>query len=123
MEARRWYPGFRGKNPKGEFVVLRRTEGGYVVQYESGSWRGKIITMPEAVGDPTHELETLNLTKDQKEEVLDLFYNEYSKEYDSIYNYLLHTTNKEPTTIGMIEVLRFEYPPLFQVILNKYFNR
>lgn len=121
--VREWYPGYRGKTQKGEFVVLRLTDGGYLVEYVSGPWEGKEIVMPRETGAEAHEIESLRLTKTQKDELLDVFYDEFPKEFDSLYNHLSRLTGREPTTGGMIEVLRDEYPPLFQIALNKYFTK
>ena len=121
--VREWYPGFRGKTEKGDFIVLRLTDKGYLVEYTSGPWEGKYITMPREIGAKTHEVESLKLTKDQKEDLLDIFYKEFPWEYDTLHNFLLKTTGREPTTNGMAEVLRNQYPPLFQIALNRFFQK
>lgn len=122
-KRREWYPGYREQSKFGEFTVIRTTDEGYLVEYVSGPWIGKFITMPREVGAPVHTLEDLHLKKDQQEEVLDIFYNDFSREFDSLYNYLYRTSNQEPTTTRMIGILREEYPPLFQIVLNKYFQK
>lgn len=121
--VREWYPGYRGKTQKGGFVVIRLTDHGYLVEYTSGPWAGKEIVMPKEPGAEIHEIEGLRLTKTQKDELLDVFYDEFPKEFDTLFNYLYRITNREPSTSGMIEVLRNEYPPLFQIALNKYFTK
>lgn len=123
MVERHWLPGFRGKTPKGEFVVLRVADEGYLVEYVSGPWEGKHIVMPKTIGAQTHELESLRLTSDQKEKLLDVFYGEFPKEFENLFNYFYNTTGKAPKTVVMIKVLEEEYPPLFQIALNKFFQK
>jgi len=120
---RNWYPGHTGETSKGEFIVLRSTDYGYLVKYTSGPWENKRITMPKVIGSPSHELETLKLPKDQKEKLLNIFYDEFPHEYNNLYRFLYRIEIREPTTVHMIEILRNEYPPLFQITLSKYFEK
>ena len=123
MAERRWAPGYKGQTQKGEFTVLRQTDQGYLVEYTSGSWAGRYITMPKETGAPTHEVESLRLSKDQKEELLDVFYDKFPTEFNSLYNYLTRVTGMEPTTASMLNILRDEQLPLFQIALNTFFQK
>ena len=121
--TREWYPGFRGATSKGEFVVLRRTDQGFLVQYTSGEWSGKYINMPKETWAQSHEVESLKLSKAKKQDFLDSFYKDYSFEFDSMYNQQERLTGQEPSTESMIEILKNAYPPLFQLALNKFFQK
>ena len=121
--VRSWSPGYKGKTSQGDFTVIRQTPKGFLVQYTSGPWVDKFITMPKEIGAKTHEMEELKLSKSQKEEVLDIFYEDFPKELESQYNRLWNITDQEPSTSGLINILRSEYPPLFQTSLNKFFAK
>ena len=117
---RKWYPGYQGKTSKGEFVVIRKTERGYLVHYISGPWEDKWIDMPERIGGESKTIEGLRLGKEQKEKLLDSFYTEYPERYNTAYNIIYRYTGKEPTTESVCSYLRDEFPAEFQLILSKF---
>lgn len=121
-EPREWQIGQRNKTAMGAFIVIRRTNKGFLVQYTSGPWEGKYIEMPAVQGKPTKTIEGLRLNKSQKEEFLDLFYKEFPKVYDSIFYNLNRQTGKPPLTDEMATSLRTNFPVEFQMTLDKYFS-
>ena len=117
---RNWFPGMAGHTDKGDFVVLRSTKSGWLVQYTSGEWDGKFIEMPSEVAGKTKAMESLRMKKEDKEKLLDMFYNDYPQEYTGVYNLLYRYSKNEPTTDAVMNLIREDYPPLFQLILNKF---
>lgn len=120
---RDWYPGYKSSTAKGEFVVVRSTDKGYLVEYLSGLWVGKFIEMPKEVGKKTQAMESLKLSSEKKNDFLDKFYDEFPQEYQSIFNYLDRLHSHTPSTDETIVVLREEHPPLFQLVLNKFLQQ
>ena len=121
--VRDWYPGYKGSTKQGDFTVLRGTSQGYLVKYTSGPWEGKYINMPREIGAQTHEIESLKLSIDQKDQLLQIFYDDYQWEHDAIYDHLERATGRQPKIADLVAVLRDEYPPLFQAALNKFFQK
>lgn len=119
-QSRQWSPGYKGKTEKGEFVVLRGTSTGYLVEYTSGPWEGKFIDMPKEIGGATKTVEGLRLSKEEKENFLDMFYNEFPSKYKFIYDRLYYIRNIEPTTSSVLQLIRDEFPVETQMTLNIY---
>ena len=122
-KERKWEAGELYKSPKGEFLVLRSTPTGYLVEYRSGKWAGKFIDMPKVAGEKITTVEGLKLKKEEQEKLLDVFYDEYTAEFNSIYSHLGGNRGVIPTTASMVILLRETYPPLFQQALNKYLDK
>lgn len=115
VEVRDWQSGHRGKTAKGDFIVLRATPRGYLVQYTSGEWEGKFIQMPRAVGKQTHTMEGLKLSLEDKEAFLDLFYDIYPEAFNN-------TFYEGITTSKMVTYLRDDYPAPFEMVLQKFYG-
>jgi len=122
-KERKWTVGELYKSPKGEFLVLRTTPTGYLVEYRSGEWKGTFIDMPRMVGEELKTIEGLKLEKEEQEKLLDTFFDEFPQEYQHIYSYLGGNRGEEPSTESMVTILRDTYPPLFQQALNKYLDK
>jgi len=115
MTERKWYPGFKGETIKGMFEVLKEKPDSFVVQYQSGPWEGKFITMPKTVGGEPQEIESLKLTKKQQEKFLDIFYDLFPEDYRDVWQ-------EDITSRGMIKALKDKHPNLFSPVLGKLYR-
>jgi len=110
-----------GITPKGAYTIVRETPTGYLVEYLAGPWRGKFVEIPKEVKEPKKRVESLEMTIEQKERFLDLFYKLYEEEYLKVYDTLYKILGEEPLTSQMVDALRDEYPPLVQSALEEFF--
>ena len=117
---REWSIGETGETAKGKFAVKSKSDRGYMVEYISGDWKGKRILMPWIKREPHHELETLNLSPEEGDKLLDIFYQDFSREYELLHRYLERVNQTVPGTAEMIELIREELPGLLQISLEKY---
>jgi len=110
---REWYPGYKGKTSKGGFLVLKENPESFLVQYTSGEWKGRFVSMPKIVGEKVSKAGFPELTKKQQEKFLDLFYSKYPDLYEELWH-------EGITTRKMVSLIEEEHPNLFELVFREF---